>query len=58
MTKEVIKMFGIELPEPVAGNSNAIIKLAQSLHIGRRKNKQWNKYWVDAYNAVLKQLKQ
>ncbi len=55
--KEQVKMFGIDLPEIKPGNSIAIIKLAKSLHRDRKRNKQWHKYWVDAYNAVLIALK-
>ncbi len=57
MGKQIIKMFGIDLPEIKPENSTTIIKLAKSLHQNRKRSKQWNKYWVDAYDAVLVALK-
>ena len=56
MEKQVIRMFGIEMPEIKPGNSINIIRLAKSLHQNRKRNKQWDKYWIDAYDAVLIEL--
>lgn len=59
-----MKLYNVELPEPIPENATEIIKCCRDIHqihIDRRKRntrmQQWDKYWVKAYNAVLKRIR-
>jgi len=64
MVKEVkMRLYNTDLPEPMAENAVDIIKCCRGIHqkyVDRRKRntkmQQWDKYWIDAYNVVLKVL--
>ena len=68
MTKKDVRVemvaHGVNLPELKPENVEAIIETCRDIHqdcIDRRKRntklQRWDKYWVDAYNLVLQELR-
>jgi hypothetical protein len=58
-----MKLYGFDLPELKPENAKEIIECCRDLHqdeINRHKKntqkRQWDKYWVAAYNVVLEKL--
>ena len=59
-----MKLFGIDLPEPILENTSKAISIARRLHqdavdrkIRNTKKVKWDKYWVAIYDLVLNQLR-
>ena len=59
-----MKFYGGELPKLAKGNEIKILETCRDIHQGyidwRKRNtkaQRWDKYWVDAYNFVIKALK-
>lgn len=60
-----MKLYGINLPELTNGNEIKILETCRDIHqyyINKRKRntkaQRWDKYWVDAYNLIIKTLKE
>lgn len=58
-----MKLYGTDLPELKSENAKIIIRTCRDIHqlyIDKRKRnskmQEWDKYWVSAYNVVLKEL--
>lgn len=58
-----MRLCNIELPKINPENAKVIIGICQKIHqdaVDKRKRntilQQWDKYWVDAYDAVLEAL--
>ena len=63
--KDIRKIINLEIPEPISENSIRILETCRDLHqeeINFRKRntkkQKWDKYWVDAYNAVIRKIKE
>lgn len=57
-------LYGVKLPEIKCGNEIEILKTCRDIHqnlVNRRKRntciQEWDKYWVEAYNFIIKTLK-
>lgn len=60
-----LRLFNVDLPDPIPENAIEMIELAQKIHRdanARRKRismtYEWDEYWVNAYSAVLIKLKE
>lgn len=60
-----MKFYNKEYPEPISTNAVEILKISQSIHKqflsfkrcpANTGSKKWHKYWIAAYEAVLKKL--
>ena len=60
-----MKIYGLELPEPISKNTSKAISIARKIHqnlVDKRvrdtEMNRWDKYWVLIYDLVLKQLQE
>lgn len=58
-----MKLYKIELPEPIPENTLRAIQIARDIHQNamnyfkrNTKKRKWDEYWVKIYNLVLEQL--